>query len=118
MQAVESTLTNVSYEVNFVLDGEIDGRSLSLCLEAKIRVRDIQEHLEVAMFGASANQVGALSFSIDGEELLPHLPLYKAGVEDGSTIVVSSSSSRSDTNLLAAYAGQADSRTSLPSGSV
>jgi hypothetical protein len=89
--ALEESLRGVSYTVHFErprdAGGAAAGRKVSLTLDALSLVSDIQQIVELELFGAAGKEPAFLL--LDGASLPSHLPLHLAGVdESGRTVTV------------------------------
>ncbi|CAK0807352.1 unnamed protein product, partial [Prorocentrum cordatum] len=89
--ALEESLKGVSYTVHFErprdAGGSAAGKKVSLTFDALSLVGDVQQVVELELFGAAGKEPAFLL--LDGASLPPHLPLHLAGVdESGKTITV------------------------------
>jgi len=90
-KALEESLRGVSYTVHFErprdAGGAAAGRKVSLTLDALSLVSDIQQVVELELFGDTGKEPAFLL--LDSTPLPPFLPLHLAGVDgDGRTVTV------------------------------
>mmetsp|Transcript_79272 Transcript_79272/g.183963 ORF Transcript_79272/g.183963 Transcript_79272/m.183963 type:complete len:236 (+) Transcript_79272:45-752(+) len=88
--ALEQSLQGVTYLVNFERPadsgGSAAGKTISLALDALALVGDVQQMVEVELFGAAGAEPAFLVF--EGVPLPPHVPIHFAGIETGKTVTV------------------------------
>merc|ERR1719221_1772827 len=88
--AIEESLQGVSYKVHFHrpsdAGGSAAGKNISLDLDALALVGDVQQIVELELFGSTGSE--PVFLILDGRLLSSHLPLHHAGVEDGKAIDV------------------------------
>ncbi|CAK0807351.1 unnamed protein product [Prorocentrum cordatum] len=79
--ALEESLKGVSYTVHFErprdAGGSAAGKKVSLTFDALSLVGDVQQVVELELFGAAGKEPAFLL--LDGASLPPHLPLHLAG---------------------------------------
>jgi len=88
--AMEQSLQGVTWVLYFHrpedAGGPAAGRKIQLQLDALSIAGDVQQMVEVELFGAVGSQPAFLV--VDGILIPPEAPLYSVGVEDGKTITV------------------------------
>jgi len=89
-QALMESLQGVTYKVNFERPSDVGGcaagKKVQLDLDALALAGDVQQMVEVELFGAVDKEPVFLVF--EGRPLMPQIPLFHAGIEDGKTVVV------------------------------
>lgn len=89
-QAMEESLRGVTYKVSFErprdAGGQAAGKTISMDLDALALVGDVQQMVEVELFGGVDKEPAFLVF--EGAPLPPHAPIHFCGIENGKTIVV------------------------------
>lgn len=89
--ALEASLSGVTYEVHFhrpeSAGGAAAGRRVQLAVEPLDIVDDVQQLVELELFGAVGVEPAFLHFQ--GAALSPTITLFQAGVEDGAIVQVS-----------------------------
>jgi len=89
--ALEESLRGVTYQVNFhrpeSAGGAAAGRRLCLAIDALALVDDVQQLVELELFGAVGVEPAFLH--LGGTALLPTVTFFQAGVQDGATVEVS-----------------------------
>lgn len=92
-RALQESLQGVMYKVNFLrpdgAGGHAAGKRVCLELDALAMVCDAQAMVEVELFGAAGSEPAHLAFN--GQPLPPQIPLHCAGIGDGDTVIVESS---------------------------
>mmetsp|Transcript_76394 Transcript_76394/g.210992 ORF Transcript_76394/g.210992 Transcript_76394/m.210992 type:complete len:273 (+) Transcript_76394:48-866(+) len=116
-QAVEESLQGVTYQVNFErpsdAGGQAAGKKVTLTLEALALVGDVQQMVEVELFGAAGTEPAFLVF--EGAPLPGHSTLYHAGIEDGKTVMVAKERPPTDEEqLLALMAAASEGEVAAP----
>lgn len=89
-QALMESLQGVTYKVTFErpqeAGGQAAGKKVRLDLDALALVGDVQQMVEVEMFGEVGKEPAFLVF--EGRLMPPPAPLFHVGIEDGKTVVV------------------------------
>lgn len=90
-KAMQDSLQGVTYKVTFErpveAGGKAAGKRVALSLDALALVSDVQQMVEVELFGAGNSEPAFLIF--EGKPLPPVIPIHAAGIEDGKTVIVS-----------------------------
>lgn len=120
--AVVESLQGVSYKVHFhrpeTAGGQAAGKRVTLTLDALSVVGDVQQIVEMELFGTTGSEPAFLVF--EGNLLPEHLTIYHCGLEDGKTVEVvkdrppPSEAEQLMGSLLAAGAGYED----IPQGAL
>lgn len=88
--ALEESLRGVTYRVIFhrpeAAGGAAAGKRVTLTLDALALVGDVQQMVELELFGRVGLEPAFLHF--EGVSLPPHCTLFQAGIENGSTVEV------------------------------
>merc|ERR1719464_2696241 len=88
--ALEESLKDVTYKVHFQrpkeAGGKAKGKKVTLSVDALALVCNVQEMVEVELFGATGAEPAFLT--LEGKLLPANAPLHYAGVEDGKTVIV------------------------------
>jgi len=88
--AIQESLRGVTYKVCFHrpadAGGRAAGKTISLDLDALATVGDMQQMVEVELFGSTGAETVFLTF--EGHLLPPHFPLHHVGIDDGTTVEV------------------------------
>jgi len=89
-QAMEESLRGVTYKVSFERPGDAGGqaagKTISMDLDALALVGDVQQMVEVELFGGVDKEPAFFVF--EGAPLPAHAPIHFCGIENGKTIVV------------------------------
>lgn len=88
--ALEESLKGVSYSVHFhrpaSAGGKAAGKRVTLAVDALALAGNVQEMVEVELFGDTGAEPAVLVF--EGRVLPPQLSVHRAGIEDGKTVEV------------------------------
>merc|ERR1719343_1748682 len=89
-QAVLESLQGVAYHVTFErpqdAGGKAAGKKVRLQVDALAQMDVVQQMVEVEMFGEIGKEPAFLVFQ--GTPLPPHIMLFNAGIQEGSTVQV------------------------------
>lgn len=116
-QALAESLRGVTYKVHFKrpqdAGGSAAGKQITLELDALALVGDVQQMVEVEMFGAVDTEPAYLV--LEGAHLPPQIPLFHAGIEEGTTVLVAKERPLSEAEqLLTLLAADGDLPTQQP----
>mmetsp|Transcript_41440 Transcript_41440/g.119368 ORF Transcript_41440/g.119368 Transcript_41440/m.119368 type:complete len:253 (+) Transcript_41440:56-814(+) len=86
VQSLEGVTYNVTFERPQAAGGAAAGKKARLTLDPLAFVGDVQQMVEVELFGATDKEPAFLI--VQGRLAPAHMTLFHAGVEDGSTVTV------------------------------
>jgi len=86
VQSLEGVTYNVTFERPRDAGGAAAGKSARLALDPLAYIADVQQMVEVELFGATDKE--PVFLVVQGQLAPHHMTLFHAGVEDGSTVVV------------------------------
>lgn len=88
--ALEESMRGVTYNVHFYRPedsgGAAAGKSVALSLDALSVIEDVQQIVELELFGAAGTEPAHLA--LEGRPLPPHVTLFQAGIDDGKVVQV------------------------------